>query len=75
MSIAAYYTEELPQFGLVLELSIIPINRGFQATIDYSVDVFAVAGGYRQLLVDGVDMLPPDVVRAAKFKLWEQILP
>jgi hypothetical protein len=62
------YEEELPEMGLKLEVTLVDWK--------YRVNVFANAGGGMwQHVPGGADMLPPDIVQAAKLKLWEMLRP
>ncbi len=71
--ISACVTVEMP--GLKIEVTLIPIERGFQATVRYGVTVWAVRGNFNTVIPDGEAMLPPEVIQSAKLKLWEQIKP
>lgn len=61
--------------GLEIEVTIIPIQRGVGATIDYGVAVWQVKGNTRSVIPSGENMLPPELVQSAKTKLWESIRP
>jgi len=73
MTITASLTEVFP--GLKVEVTIIPITRGFGATINYGVTVWAVSGNTSSVIPGGEATVPPEMIQNIKLKLWEQIKP
>ena len=61
--------------GVEVEVTIIPIERGVGATIEYGVVCWQVSGNFRKVIVGGGKMCPPEIIAAAKLKLWESIKP
>jgi len=58
-----------------VEVTLIAIERGLGATVDYAIMVWQVSGNYRSVIVGGEKMLPPEIITEAKTKLWESIKP
>tara|TARA_R100001377_G_scaffold82536_1_gene63009 strand:+ start:110 stop:331 length:222 start_codon:yes stop_codon:yes gene_type:complete len=73
MTIAASISEEFP--GFKVEVTIIPITRGFGATINYGVTVWAVSGNTSSVIPGGESMVPPEIIQNIKLKLWEKVKP
>lgn len=72
----ASITRKLDGSGIEVVAYIVQINRGFQPTISYGVDVWAVSeGGYRSLIPNGESMLPPETVQSIKIELWRSVMP
>ena len=67
----------VPLQGLVVEVTIIPIQRGVGPTIDYGVTIWQVSkelsGTVRKVIVGGDSLLPPYLFSNAILKLWESI--
>ena len=71
----ASITVPIKAIGVEVEVTVIPIQRGLGATIDYGVVCWSVSGKYRKVIVGGEQMCPPEIIADAKLKLWESIKP
>lgn len=75
MSLKADIFEDIPGTCLRVEVFILQVNRGVGPIVDYAVRVWSVIDGYATRLPGGEAMLPPDMIRNIKLKLWESLKP
>ena len=67
--------KDLPDLNMRIIVSVVQIDRGRCATIDYFVDVYSLLDGFATPIHGGADMLPPDLIKQYKTELWESIKP
>lgn len=75
MSKIAVFVLPIAGIGIEVEVTLVPVQRGLGATVEYAVEVWQVSGNIRTIIVDGEKMVPPEIIAEAKTKLWENIKP